>query len=113
MPTTVIPFPSQLVGLKPDDQVAEVLHADHGRALMIKPLNHKTLAAHELRVFAHNDLIVDLAVGDWVRFSYTSFGPLIIERLAKPGDKSLPRTTYRDGDVYVDPNDPAWRLYEN
>lgn len=105
----IVPFPSHKVGLKPGDHVAEVTCAEGGHALTIRPLPDVN---NELTVFAHNDLVVDIQTGDYVRVSYTSYGPLIIERLARPGNKPLPRAEYNNGSVYIDPNDPAWRLYE-
>lgn len=104
----VVPFPSHRIGLRPGDQIAEVTCAESGHALAIR--SHDSDA--ELSVFAHNDLVADVKVGDYVRVSYTAFGPLIIERLARPGSKPLPRAEYCNGSVYIDPNDPAWRLYE-
>ena len=111
MPATITLFPSQLIGLKPGDQVAKVVTAENGRALTIRPYYQHHLL-QELRVFAHNDVMADLRAEDWVRFTHTAYGPLVIERLAAPGQKPLPHATYQNGEVYVDPNDPAWRLYE-
>lgn len=105
----IVPFPSHKIGLKPGDRVAQVTCAEAGHALTIRPLSG---SQKELTVFAHNDLVGDVKVGDYVRFSQTIYGPLIIERLARPGHKPLPRAEYYNGSVYIDPNDPAWRLYD-
>jgi len=103
----IIPFPSHKVGIKRGDKLAVVTSAEDGKATSLK-IPEKS---QEIAVFAHADFVVRLAVGDWVRFDITRYGAIILERLAQPGECPLPRVDYVDGQVYMDFDDPIWRLY--
>src|SRR5689334_20803471 len=98
MKNNVILFPSYKIGLKPDDEVAVVAQVKNRLAKTVKK---EPNSLEELSIFAHNDMILSLKVGDWVRVAYTAFGPIIIERLAQPGERPLPRTEYYNGCAYV------------
>lgn len=110
MDSKIISFPTYKVGLRPEDKVAIVTTTENGRAITLK-LPEKNSA--EISVFAHNDLIDILKVGDRVRFDYTSYGALVIDRLARPGELPLPRVNYSNGCVMINPDDPALRLYNS
>lgn len=101
MEDNIFPFPSYRIGLHPEDLVALVVSAENGRAVKLKTsLKSQT----EIGVFAHNDLIVlaDIEVGDLVRYDNTRYGALVIDRLARPGERPFPRIEYRDGMVWVE-----------
>ena len=102
----IIPFPSHKVGIKSEDKIAVVSSAEDGRAIKLKTSENQ----QEILVFAHSDFIVDLHPGDWVRFDITKYGAIVLEQLAKPGTRPLPRVDYNNGLAYVNVNDPAWRL---
>ena len=104
----VILFPSHKVGIKYGDKIAAVTHVENGRAVTLKVSGIQ----EEIFVFAHSDFMVELKEGDWVRFDLTKYGAIIIERLAQPGETPLPRVDYTNGKVYLNLDDPAWRLYE-
>ena len=110
MKNNVTLFPSYKIGLKPGDEVAVVARVKNRLAKTVKK---EPNSSEELGIFAHNDMIVSLKVGDWVRVAYTPYGPIIIERLAQPGERPLPRTEYLNGRAYVKKEDPAWRLYND
>jgi len=105
----IIPFPSHKVGIKYGDKIAAVSHVENGKAVTLKISGDK----EEIFVFAHSDLMVDLKKGDWVRFDLTKYGAIIIECLAQPGQRPLPRIDYENGRVYLNLSDPAWRLYQD
>ena len=103
----IIPFPSHKVGIRHDDRIAVVTSSENGKALTLKV--HKN--QEEIGVFAHSDFVMNLKNGDWVRFDITKYGAVVIEQLAKPGTRPLPRVDYLNGQVYLHHEDPAWRLY--
>lgn len=98
------------MGLSSGDEIAVVTRTKNGLAKTVKKKPNST---EEFGIFAHNDMIVSLKVGDWVRVAYTHFGPIVIERLAQPGERPLPRAEYVNGRAYVSKQDPAWRLYKD
>lgn len=105
----IIPFPSHKVGIKYGDKIAVVSHVENGKAVTLRTSATK----EDVFVFAHNDFMVDLKKGDWVRFDLTKYGAIIIERLAQPGERPLPRVDYTNGRVCLNLSDPAWRLYQD
>lgn len=102
----IIPFPSYKVGKKYGDKIAAVAYAENGRAVTLQMSDTK----EEVFVFAHSDFMVELKKGDWVRFDLTKYGAIVVERLAQPGERPLPRIDYANGRVYLNLSDPAWRL---
>ena len=103
----IIPFPSHKVGIRHGDKIATVIHVENGKAVTLKTFETK----EEIFVFAHSDFIVEIKEGDWVRFDVTKYGAIVTERLAQPGERPLPRIDYANGQICLNIDDPAWRLY--
>jgi len=104
----VILFPSYKVGIRPEEKIAFVANAENGRGLSLKTSENQK----EIPVFAQSDFVINLKQGDWVRFDDTKYGALILEKLAQPGTKPMPRIKFKNGLALVNLDDPAWRLYE-
>lgn len=102
----IILFPSHKVGIKYGDKIAAVTHVENGKAVTLKTSGNQ----EEIFVFAHSDFVVGLKKGDWVRFDITKYGAIVIDRLAQSGERPVPRIDYVNGRVYLNLNDPAWRL---